>query len=86
MKKIPQMLSIAVVCIGLASCQEAQVDQAALDLKVQERSAVLIEKANGKAITTNNMSILDIEPSSLHQRVPVYLGSSELVNYFSTIK
>lgn len=30
----------------MASCGEAQVDQAALDLKVQERSAVLIEQAN----------------------------------------
>ncbi len=46
MKRIPQMLSIALVCIGMAACQEAQVDQAALDLKVQEKSAVLIEKAN----------------------------------------
>ena len=30
----------------MASCGEAQVDQATLDLKVQERSAVLIEQAN----------------------------------------
>ncbi len=30
----------------MASCGEAQVDQGALDLKVQERSAVLIEQAN----------------------------------------
>ena len=46
MKKINLLFSVAVICIGMPSCQEAQVDQPALDLKVQERSAVLIEKAN----------------------------------------
>lgn len=46
MKKVNLILSAAVICFGMASCQEAGVDQAALDLKVQERSAVLIEQAN----------------------------------------
>ena len=48
--------------------------------------ALLIEKASGSAITKNNCSILEIQPTSLHQRVPVYLGSSELVSYFYTTK
>ncbi len=41
--------------------------------------ALLIEQAGGLA--TNAVDdILDIEPSSIHQRVPVVLGSSEEVN------
>lgn len=40
--------------------------------------AMLIENSGGLA-TSNGQSILDIEPTSLHQRVPVALGSKELV-------
>ena len=40
--------------------------------------AMLVENAGGKA-TSNGAAILDIQPSSLHQRVPVALGSAELV-------
>lgn len=46
MKKINLLFSVAVICIGLASCGEAEVDQSALDQAVQERSAVLIEQAD----------------------------------------
>ncbi len=46
MKKIKLLFSVAVICFGMASCGEAQVDQDALNLKVQERSAVLIEQAS----------------------------------------
>jgi len=45
MKKIKLIFSVAVVCFGMASCGETQLDEAALTLKVQERSAVLIEQA-----------------------------------------
>lgn len=41
--------------------------------------ALLIEKAGGKAIT-DTTNILDIEPSELHQRVPVVLGSAAEVD------
>ncbi len=40
--------------------------------------AMLVENSGGRA-TSNGVSILDIEPTSLHQRVPVALGSKELV-------
>ncbi len=40
--------------------------------------ALLIEQAGGAA-TTGRQRILDIQPSSLHQRVPVILGSKEEV-------
>lgn len=40
--------------------------------------AMLVENAGGLA-TVNGQPILDIEPSSLHQRVPVVLGSKQLV-------
>uniref|UniRef100_A0A7S3EDZ9 fructose-bisphosphatase n=2 Tax=Rhodosorus marinus TaxID=101924 RepID=A0A7S3EDZ9_9RHOD len=38
--------------------------------------AYLMEAAGGKA-TTGEIDILDIVPDSIHQRVPVYMGSSE---------
>lgn len=40
--------------------------------------AFLVEQAGGRA-TTGTTRILDIVPSSIHQRVPVFLGSRELV-------
>lgn len=40
--------------------------------------ALLIEAAGGKS-TTGPKGILDIEPSDIHQRVPVILGSAEEV-------
>jgi fructose-1,6-bisphosphatase I len=38
----------------------------------------IIEQAGGAA-TDGKQRILDIEPTSLHQRVPVFLGSKEEV-------
>ncbi|MDX8377747.1 MAG: class 1 fructose-bisphosphatase [Mariprofundales bacterium] len=43
--------------------------------------AYLLEQANGIA-DTGNGAILDVQPEALHQRVPVYLGSKQAVNYF----
>ena len=40
--------------------------------------AMIIEQAGGAA-TDGNQRILDIQPTSLHQRVPVFLGSKEEV-------
>lgn len=37
--------------------------------------AMLIEQAGGRAITDDGINILDIEPESLHQRVPLIIGS-----------
>lgn len=37
--------------------------------------AMLIEQAGGRAITDDGINILDIEPNSLHQRVPLIIGS-----------
>ena len=45
--------------------------------------AMLVENAGGLA-TSNGQSILDISPSSLHQRVPVALGSKEQVLEFDS--
>jgi fructose-1,6-bisphosphatase I len=44
--------------------------------------AMLAENAGGKATAAGNR-ILDIQPSSLHQRVPVALGSIEQVEEFN---
>lgn len=44
--------------------------------------ALLVEKAGGTA-TSNGKAILDIKPSSLHQRVPVALGSEMLVREYN---
>ena len=40
--------------------------------------AMLVENANGRAVV-NQESVLDLTPSELHQRVPILLGSTELV-------
>lgn len=39
----------------------------------------IIDKAGGKS-TTGKMNPLDIQPTELHQRVPVWLGSSDMVD------
>jgi len=41
--------------------------------------AFLIEQAGGKA-TTGKKRVMEVEPSSLHQRVPIIIGSSTMVN------
>lgn len=41
--------------------------------------AFLAEQANGKA-TDGYQRILDLQPVELHQRVPIFCGSSEMVN------
>lgn len=40
--------------------------------------AFIIEQAGGKA-SNGSHRILDIQPAEIHQRVPVYLGSAEMV-------
>jgi len=44
--------------------------------------AFLQEQANGKA-TDGKQRILDIIPTELHQRTPVYIGSTKLVEMLS---
>ena len=41
--------------------------------------AMLAEEAGGRA-STGVRDVLDIIPDSLHQRVPLYVGNSELVD------
>jgi fructose-1,6-bisphosphatase I len=41
--------------------------------------AMIIEQAGGRA-TDGRRAILDIEPTSLHQRTPLYIGSSQFVD------
>ncbi len=40
--------------------------------------ALIIEQAGGKA-TTGTMNILDLKPTELHERCPVFMGSTALV-------
>ena len=42
--------------------------------------AMIVEQAGGRAITDDGRNILDIEPESLHQRVPLIIGSKEDVD------
>ncbi len=44
----------------------------------------ITEKAGGKT-STGKGSILDVEPLSISQRVPTYLGDSDLVEEFETV-
>jgi fructose-1,6-bisphosphatase I len=41
--------------------------------------AFLQEQAAGKA-SDGSIAILDVQPSELHQRVPVYIGSEGMVD------
>ncbi|MFA6261828.1 MAG: class 1 fructose-bisphosphatase [Bacteroidia bacterium] len=41
--------------------------------------AFIVEQAGGKA-TTGTQRILEIQPTELHQRVPIYIGSENMVN------
>ncbi|MGV1099545.1 class 1 fructose-bisphosphatase [Thiovibrio sp. JS02] len=44
--------------------------------------AFIVEQAGGRAITDDGVNILDINPTSLHQRVPLVIGSREEVDLF----
>ena len=44
--------------------------------------AFVVEQAGGKAVTDDGLRIMDIQPDSLHQRVPVVIGSSHDVDTF----
>lgn len=43
--------------------------------------AMLIEQAGGKALAARGQRILDVEPTDIHQRVPVILGSADEVDH-----
>jgi fructose-1,6-bisphosphatase I len=40
--------------------------------------SLLMEAAGGKA-TTGTQRVLDVQPKSIHERVPIFLGSKENV-------
>ncbi|GAA4465790.1 class 1 fructose-bisphosphatase [Nemorincola caseinilytica] len=42
--------------------------------------AFIIEAAGGRAVNGNGENILDIRPTELHQRVPVFIGSKNMVD------
>lgn len=42
--------------------------------------AYIVEKAGGKAMASPNLNILDIEPTDIHQRTPIFIGSNEDVD------
>ncbi len=41
--------------------------------------AMIVEQAGGRA-STGHQDIMDVVPESLHQRVPIYMGSTEFVD------
>lgn len=43
--------------------------------------AMLIEQAGGKALAAPGQRILDVQPTDIHQRVPVILGSADEVDH-----
>jgi fructose-1,6-bisphosphatase I len=43
--------------------------------------AMLIEQAGGKALAAPGQRILDVQPTAIHQRVPVVLGSADEVDH-----
>lgn len=47
--------------------------------------AFIAEEAGGKATDGSNRRIMEIQPTSLHQRVPFFVGSKEMVEEASTL-
>lgn len=47
--------------------------------------AFIAEEAGGKATDGSNKRIMEIQPTSLHQRVPFFVGSKEMVEEASTL-
>jgi fructose-1,6-bisphosphatase I len=43
--------------------------------------ALLIEQAGGKALAAPDTRILDIQPTGIHQRTPLVIGSSGEVDH-----
>jgi len=43
--------------------------------------AMLVEQAGGKAYASPGQRIMDVEPTDIHQRVPVLLGSPDEVDH-----
>jgi len=46
--------------------------------------AMIIEQAGGKALAAPGQRILDVQPTAIHQRVPVILGSADEVDQVAT--
>lgn len=46
--------------------------------------AYIVEEAGGIA-SNGKISILDIQPTALHQRTPIFMGSKDDVNEFLAI-
>lgn len=42
--------------------------------------AFIAEKAGGKAMAGPNLAILDVQPTKIHERTPIFIGSSEDVD------
>ncbi|MDQ6957261.1 MAG: class 1 fructose-bisphosphatase [Mariprofundaceae bacterium] len=40
----------------------------------------IMEQAGGKSMSSDGVAVLDLQPEALHQRVPVYLGSTTKVD------
>jgi fructose-1,6-bisphosphatase I len=43
--------------------------------------AMLIEQAGGKALVAPGQRVLDVQPTDIHERTPVILGSSDEVDH-----
>ena len=41
--------------------------------------AIIAEQAGGNAISSNNQKVLDIMPTEIHQRIPFFCGSTEMI-------
>ncbi len=42
---------------------------------------MIMEQAGGKALAAPGQRILDVQPTAIHQRVPVILGSADEVDH-----
>ncbi|MBI5367574.1 MAG: class 1 fructose-bisphosphatase [Planctomycetes bacterium] len=65
-----------------ADCKDPQKPKAKLRLTYEAHPmSMIVEQAGGRA-TTGDMRILNLEPKSLHERVPLAIGSPEDVGMY----
>ena len=78
----PEPLFVAALTVGVSGTSTTFVVPAEASLNLDPASpdalAFVIEQAGGKA-TNGEMDILDIQPTTIHQTTPLYIGSSQMI-------
>uniref|UniRef100_A0A8C9WYZ3 Fructose-1,6-bisphosphatase 1 n=1 Tax=Sander lucioperca TaxID=283035 RepID=A0A8C9WYZ3_SANLU len=84
-KKYPEVMAMSVQCMIAVAFMYYSIAKLRL-LYECNPMAYIMEQAGGMA-TTGSMNVLDIQPSNIHERVPIVLGSpDDVMEYLSICK